>query len=151
MDIRIDDLTGSEIAALLAAHMEEMHRWTPPESIHALDIDRLRTPDITFWSIWDKGELLGCGALRELARDHGEIKSMHTAARHRGRGIAAHLLSHIIDVARSRGYARLSLETGAMDPFRPARDLYAGFAFTACGPFGDYEPDPNSYFMTLEL
>jgi putative acetyltransferase len=151
MDIRVDDLRGPEIAALLEAHLDNSRQWSPPGSIHALDLDRLRAPEITFWTAWDGADLLGCGALKALGPDHGEIKSMHTAARHRGRGVAADLLAHIVAEARSRGYRRLSLETGSMAGFAPARALYARFGFTPCGPFGGYAPDPNSAFMTLDL
>ena len=151
MEIRIDDLTGPEIANLLEAHMADMHRWTPPESIHALDLEKLRTPDITFWSVWEDDELIGCGALREIDETHAEIKSMHTAEHHRGKGIAAHLLKHILRLARDRAYHRLSLETGSMAEFEPARKLYARHGFTECGPFEGYGPDPNSYFMTLRF
>jgi putative acetyltransferase len=149
--IHLDDLRGPEIARLLQAHLENSRRWSPPESIHALDLDALRSPQITFWTAWDGSELLGCGALKELDPVHGEVKSMHTAQQHRGRGVAKALLTHIVAHARSRGYRRLSLETGSMEAFKPARDLYAGFGFTSTGPFGDYALDPFSCFMTLEF
>ena len=116
-----------------------------------LDLDALRSADITFWSAWDGVDLLGCAALKELDATHGEIKSMHTAARHRGRGVGLGLLRQIVAEARSRGYRRLSLETGSMEAFVPARALYARFGFVVCPPFGDYRLDPNSVFMTLEL
>lgn len=151
MQIRIDDLNGPEIAALLTAHMNNARRLSPAASIHALDLDRLRVPEITFWTAWDGDQLLGCAALRQLDAVHGEIKSMHTAAAHRGKGVAAALLSHILQVARDRGYRRLSLETGSMAGFAPARALYARFGFTECPPFGTYRPDPNSSFMSLSL
>lgn len=151
MQIRIDDLRGREIVELLRAHLANSRKWSPPESIHALDLDALRSPEITFWTVWDGASLLGCGALRELDSFHGEIKSMHTAEEHRGRGVATGLLAHIIDEARSRSFHRLSLETGSMDAFAPARALYARFGFVRSGPFGDYAPDPNSFFMTLDL
>jgi len=151
MQIRVDDLRGSEIARLLRAHLENSRKWSPPESIHALDLDALRSPEITFWSAWDGARLLGCGALKELDPFHGEIKSMHTAQEHRGRGVAARLLAHIVAEARSRRYHRLSLETGSMDAFAPARALYARFGFVSTGPFGDYVFDPHSCFMTLDL
>ena len=149
--IRRDDLAGPEIAALLQAHLDHAAEHSPRESIHALDLGRLRDPAITFWSVWSGVELAGCGALRELAPDHGEIKSMHTARAHRGRGVAAQLLTHILDEARSRGYRRVSLETGTMAGFAPARALYARFGFSVCPPFADYRVDPNSVCMTLEL
>ncbi|MBA4759946.1 GNAT family N-acetyltransferase [Sphingosinicella sp.] len=151
MEIRHDDLRGPEIAALLQAHLDDMHRHSPPESVHALDLDALRAPDITFWTVWDEGVLLGCGALRELDPQHGEIKSMRTDERHRRRGVATVMLDHIIEEARRRGYTRLSLETGTPAAFDAARLLYASRGFTLCPPFGDYKEDPYSVCMTLEL
>jgi len=149
--IRQDDLRGPEIAALLEAHLAFAREHSPPESIHALDLDRLRAPEITFWSAWLGDELAGCGALKELAADHGEIKSMHTARAHRGKGVAANLLAHILAEARGRGYRRVSLETGTMDGFVPARALYQGFGFKVCPPFAQYREDPNSVCMTLVI
>jgi putative acetyltransferase len=151
MHIDVDDLSGPEIAALLEAHLQLMRDTSPPESVHALDLDGLRAPEVTFWTVWDGPALLGCGALKELAPGHGEIKSMHTAQAARGRGVARAMLAHILGEARRRGYRRLSLETGSMGAFAPARALYAGFGFHDCPPFGDYVLDPNSVFMTLEL
>lgn len=151
MQIRIDDLTGQDVADLLQAHLEYCRTSSPPESVHALDLDALRAPGITFWTAWDAGNLLGCGALTELDSSHGEIKSMHVAAQHRGHGVAAALVKHIVAEARARSYRRLSLETGSMTAFAPARALYARFGFIGTGPFGDYVPDPNSVFMTLDL
>jgi putative acetyltransferase len=151
MQIRVDDLQGPEIARLLQTHLENSRKWSPPESIHALDLDGLRSPQITFWSAWDGASLLGCGALKELDPFHGEIKSMHTAEGHRRRGVAKRLLAHIVDEARSRSYRRLSLETGSMDAYAPARALYGRFGFISTGPFANYVPDPNSSFMTLDL
>lgn len=150
-EIRIDDLRGPEIRALLEEHLRHMHELSPPESVHALDLDALRRPEITFWTVWSGAELLGCGALKELDATHGEVKSMRTAAQRRRSGVARAVLAHLIGVARARGYARLSLETGSMPAFEPARRLYAAFGFTACGPFADYAPDPNSVFMTRTL
>lgn len=151
MHIRPDDLRGPEIRALLEEHLRDMRAISPPESVHALDLDGLRRPEVTFWTAWDGGELLGCGALRELDRTHGEIKSMRTAAAHRRKGVAAAMLRHLLAEAARRGYRRLSLETGSMAAFEPARRLYASFGFVPCGPFADYGPDPNSAFLTLEL
>lgn len=128
-----------------------MHAVTPPESIHALDLGALRVPEISFWTVWDGDALLGCGALKQLDPATGEIKSMRTAEPHRGRGVASHLLEHILAVSRRRGYERLLLETGAMDAFRPARMLYARFGFVERGPFGNYVDDPNSVFMEKDL
>lgn len=124
---------------------------SPPESIHALNLEGLKKPEITFWSAWEQDELLGCGALKELDRQHGEIKSMRTASAHLRKGVARQVLAHIIEEAKRRGYTRVSLETGSMEAFEPARRLYAGFGFQYCGPFADYTEDPNSVFMTKEL
>jgi putative acetyltransferase len=149
--IRVDDLRGAEIAELLAAHVAFCRASSPPESTHVLDLDALRSPEIIFWSAWDGASLLGCAVLMELDPSHGEVKSMHTAARHRRRGAALALLEHVVAEARSRGYRRLSLETGSMLAFAPARSLYARFGFVVCPPFGEYRLDPNSVFMTLAL
>lgn len=148
MEIREDDLTGAEIARFLEEHIEEMRAVTPPESKHALDLDSLRAADITFWTVWDEGMLVGCGALKELDDGHAEIKSMRTASTHRGKGVASSLLAHMLDVARGRGYRAVSLETGSFAFFAPARMLYERFGFEYCGPFADYVEDSNSVFMT---
>jgi putative acetyltransferase len=149
--IRVDDLTGPEIRALLEEHLRSMHELSPPESVHALDLEGLRRPEITFWTAWEEGALVGCGALKELDRSHGEVKSMRTAASHRRKGVGRAMLAHIVAEARARSYARLSLETGAMAAFLPARRLYESFGFRYCAPFADYTDDPNSAFMTLAL
>lgn len=151
IDIRIDDLKGPEIADLLQTHLDHMRAISPPESVHALDLDALRKPEITFWTLWQAGTLIGCGALRELDPTHGEIKSMHTPVSMRGSGYGRRMVAHIMDEARRRGYRRLSLETGATDDFIAARSLYAAFGFQTCPPFGDYVEDPFSTCMTLEL
>ncbi len=151
MHVKIDDLSGPEIHELLREHLQNMHLHSPAESVHALDLEGLRRPEITFWTVWDGGDLLGCGALKELDARHAEIKSMRTAAAHLRRGVASHLLRHILEEAAGRGYARLSLETGSAEAFEPARQLYARFGFTYCGPFADYVEDPYSVFMTREL
>ncbi|MDR9855539.1 GNAT family N-acetyltransferase [Paenibacillus sp. VCA1] len=151
MEIIVDDLTGPEIAGLIREHLQGMAEKSPPESVHALNLDRLRQPDVTFWSAWEQGELLGCGALKELDSGHGEIKSMRTASAHLRKGVARSILAHIIEEARNRGYRRLSLETGSMESFQPARRLYQAFGFKECGPFADYILDPYSTFMTKEL
>jgi putative acetyltransferase len=151
MEIRLDDLAGAEIRALLAEHLESMHQLSPPESVHALDVAALLKPEVTFWTAWYGGELLGCGALKELTSHHGEIKSMRTTSTHRRKGVARAVLQHIVAEARRRSYARLSLETGSMSAFEPARRLYESFGFTYCPPFGDYSDDPNSVFLTRTL
>ena len=153
LQIRLDDLRGPEIKALLEEHLAHMRSISPPESVHALDLDALRRPEISFWTAWsaDGAALLGCGALKHLDARHGEIKSMRTAAAARRGGVARALLAHIVAEAGRRGYARLSLETGAEPPFVPARALYARFGFVVCGPFEGYTLDPNSVFMTRTL
>jgi len=151
MEIRLDDLTGPAIHALLEEHLRNIYELSPPESVHALDLTSLRKPDVTFWTLWSDGELLGCGALKELDRSHGEIKSMRTAMDHRRKGVARAMLEHIIGEAQRRRYARLSLETGSQPAFEPARRLYESFGFTYCPPFGDYRDDPNSVFLTRVL
>jgi putative acetyltransferase len=151
MDIRLDDLSGPEVRSLLQEHLSHMAQLSPPESVHALDITALRKPEVTFWTIWRDRELLGCGALKALSSEHGEIKSMRTSSAHRRKGVARAMLAHIMAEARRRSYARLSLETGAMQAFQPAQSLYASFGFTSCSPFADYIEDPNSVFMTREL
>ena len=151
MQIQIDDLSGPEIAILLAEHLDCMAEVSPPESRHALNLDGLRRPDITFWSAWDGAELAGCCALKELDAAHGEIKSMRTAKAHLRRGVAAMLLRHLLQEAQRRGYRRLSLETGSMPYFEPARTLYRKFGFAPCGPFATYRDDPNSVFMAKDL
>ena len=151
MEIRIDDLSGPEIFDLLHEHRQSMFLHSPPESVHALDVDEMRKAENTFWSAWEGTELIGCGGLKELDPHHAEIKSMRTASAHLRKGVARNILENIIDEAKRRGYERLSLETGSMDAFEPARRLYANFGFTFCGPFGDYVDDPYSVFMTKEL
>lgn len=151
LQIRLDDLRGPEIAALLEEHLRAMHSVSPPESVHALDLARLRRPEITFWSIWSGSRLAGCGALKQIDPAHGEIKSMRTVEGFTRRGVAARLLTHLISEAQGRGYRRLSLETGSQPYFEPARQLYRSFGFTVCGPFEGYGPDPNSVFMTREF
>jgi putative acetyltransferase len=150
VDIKIDDLTGPEVAELVGEHLHGMSLNSPPESIHALNLEGLKKPEITFWSAWEGKELVGCGALKELDGQHGEIKSMRTSASHLRKGIARRMLQHIIEEAQRRGYRQLSLETGSMDDFEPARRLYASFGFQYCQPFSDYTEDPNSVFMTIK-
>lgn len=151
MKIKVDDLTGTEVAELLEQHLRDMRAVSPPESKHALDLDGLRKPEITFWTLWDEASLAGCAALKELDPSHAEIKSMRTAPAYRNKGVASMLLRHIIAEAKSRSYRRLSLETGSMPFFEPARQLYLKFGFIYCGPFGNYKEDPYSLFMTKEL
>lgn len=151
LDIRLDGLRGPEVAALLREHLDEAQRNSPPESVHALDLDGLRAPEVTFWSAWFGADLAGCSALKELDPRHGELKSMRTAAAQLRKGVAAALVEHMLGVARARGYRRLSLETGSSEVYAPARALYTRFGFELCPPFADYPNDPNSLWMTREL
>ncbi len=151
MQIKIDDLRGPQIAALLQEHMDHMRAVSPPASVHALDLNKLRSPNITFWTAWDGAALLGCGALKTLNPAHAEVKSMRTARTHLRKGVAAKVLTVVVDTAQQRGYERLSLETGSQPDFAPARALYEKFGFTVCGPFEGYELDPYSVYMTKLL
>jgi putative acetyltransferase len=151
MKIVVDDLSGPEIAELLAEHLEDMRSTTPLESKHALDLDALRAPDITFWTVWDDDKLAGCGAIKRLDAGHAELKSMRTAASAQRTGVASLLLTHVLAEAKRMGFTRLSLETGAPEYFARARALYEKFGFDYCDPFADYQPDPNSVFMTRRL
>lgn len=150
--IVVDDLTDADVIALLETHLAGMYADSPPESVHALDLDGLRAPGVTFWTVRDTdAELLGCGALKELSDDHGEIKSMRTASAHLGRGVATVLLGHILEEAKRRSYRRVSLETGSGVSFAAARALYRKHGFEDCGPFAGYVEDPYSHFMTKEI
>ena len=146
-----DDLTGPRWPTCSTYHMREMRAHSPEPSVHSLDLDGLRTPDIAFWTVWDGHSLMGCAALREIDSGHGEIKSMRTAPEHLRKGVARSLLTHIIGVARDRGYIRLGLETGSGPAFEPALALYRSFGFKDGEMFGDYRPDPFLRFMHLDL
>jgi putative acetyltransferase len=151
MEIKLDDVSGPEIRALLEEHLRSMYSLSPPESVHALDLDALRKPEICLWTVWSGTQLLGCGALKELNARHAEIKSMRTAMEHRRKGVARAVLTYLLEEARKRNYNRLSLETGSQPEFEPARRLYESFGFDYCGPFEGYVEDPNSVFMTKVL
>lgn len=151
MQIQIDDPARPDVYALLEEHLRNMYELSPPESVHALDVSKLKRPDITFWTARDGDLLLGCGALKELDTTHGEIKSMRTPTALRRQGAGRALLAHIVRIARERGYQRLSLETGTQEAFAPAQRLYESFGFVSCEPFADYKPDPYSLFMTLSI
>ncbi len=151
MRIEIDDLSRPQVHALLEEHLSNMYELSPPGQVFALDLTKLRSPDVTFWTVWDEENLVGCGALKQLSPTHGEIKSMRTPAATRGRGAGRAVLEHIIFVAHQRGYTRLSLETGTHVAFAPAHSLYRSKGFVVSGPFGSYRPDPHSVFMELEL
>tara|TARA_R110002072_G_scaffold87129_3_gene196608 strand:- start:21817 stop:22293 length:477 start_codon:yes stop_codon:yes gene_type:complete len=149
--IRVDDLTGSAITELLQDHLAAAIEHSPQGAAHALSLDGLRQPDITFWSAWQGASLAGCAALRELTPTHGEVKSMRTATSHLRQGVAAKLLEHVIAVARERCYEHLSLETGNTDEFAAARALYIKFGFVPCPPFGNYVDDGFSICMNRTL
>jgi len=151
MEIKIDNLTSPEIISLLQEHLNDMYLTSPPESVHALDLDALRKSEITFWTLWDANKLAGCGAIKELDSTHAEIKSMRTSHDFRRQGVAAKMMQQILATAKTRNYQRLSLETGSMEYFSAARKLYESFGFEYCSPFGDYWNDPNSVFMTKLL
>ena len=151
MNIRIGDPTDPRVLTLLQEHLSNMARNSPPESVHALAPEVLLQADITFWCGWKESELLGCGALKDLGDNHGEIKSMITSSSHLREGVASGLLQHIIREARTRGYRRLSLETGSGGAFEPAHSLYTKHGFRICGPFGQYVADNFAVFMTIDL
>lgn len=151
MRIEIDDLLRPEVHALLEEHLSNMYELSPREQVFALDLAKLRSPAVTFWTVWDGEVLVGCGALKQLSPTHGEIKSMRTPTAIRGRGAGRAVLEHIISTARQRGYAKLSLETGTHAAFAPAHGLYRSKGFVVSGPFGSYRPDPHSVFMELQL
>jgi putative acetyltransferase len=152
MEIREGGLRDPRTIALLEVHMSGMLANSPPGSCHFLDLSGLERDDVTFWTVWDGEALLGMGAMKQLDAGHGEIKSMRTDAAHLGKGVGAAMLGHILETARARGYARLSLETGSTPAFEPAIRLYQRHGFEVCGAFGDYcDGDPFSRFMTLAL
>jgi putative acetyltransferase len=151
IELRDDDLAGAEVVALLKQHLAEMHSQSPACSVHAMPVERLACPDVTFWSAWSGDRLAGCGALKAIDPTHAEIKSMRVADDFRRQGVGEIILLHLLDAARDRGFTRVSLETGSNPPFEPARRLYARHGFTECEPFADYELDPWSVFMTLDL
>ena len=151
IDIKAGDLGDERILGLIAVHLGRCRAESPPCSVHALDVSALQGPGIGFWAAWDSDSLLAVGALAEVEPGHGELKSMHTAEAARRRGVGSLMLGHLVGEARSRGYSRLSLETGSMDYFAPARAMYRRHGFEECGPFGTYAPDPNSLFMTMTL
>ncbi|HCE1804943.1 TPA: GNAT family N-acetyltransferase [Vibrio parahaemolyticus] len=151
MRIEIDNLERPQVLALLEEHLQDMYATSPPESVHALDVSKLKLPSITFWTGWDGEQLLGCVAMSQLEDGHAELKSMRTTPSARKQGVASRLLNHVIEQAKHQGMQRLSLETGSMAFFEPAHRLYEKHGFEYCEPFGDYQPDPNSRFMTLAL
>ncbi|MFZ6027819.1 MAG: GNAT family N-acetyltransferase [Chloroflexota bacterium] len=149
--IKIDDLSDLRVVQFLAEHIADMRSASPPESKHVLDLEGLKKPDVTFWSVWLDDELVACGAIKRLSATHAELKSMRTSAGHRGAGIGTMLVQYIIGAARQRGFRRISLETGAAAFFEPARALYRKNGFEYCPPFDGYRMDPNSVFMTREI
>ncbi len=151
MNVTIDYLNDNAIADLLNAHRQEMYKYSPSDSVHALDVEQLKQPDITFWSAKNNGDIAGCGALKALSKSSGEIKSMKTHPNYLRRGVAAKILQAIIIEAKSRHYQNLYLETGTHQAFNPAIQLYLRHGFIECDPFGDYQLDPHSKFFHLSL
>ena len=151
LEIRLDDLSGEPTRNLIARHLTGMRATSPPESVHALDIDGLKVPDVTFWSVWIENEIAGCGALKQLDQKRGELKSMRVADKFLGRGVGRAILNHLINEARSRGMETLWLETGGAEAFTPALRLYESAGFKRCGPFNGYVEDPFSVFMTRTI
>lgn len=151
MRVQLDDPLAPDVRMLLDEHLADMYATSPPESVHALEPNALTGPDMRFYTVRDGQTLLGCGALKALSTDAGELKSMRTATQARGRGVASLLLKALVEQARVTGWSRLSLETGVEDYFAPARRLYERHGFVTCGPFADYSDDPNSVYYTLEL
>ena len=146
-----DDLSGPEVADLLRLHLDEMHQWSPACKVHALPLERLREPDVAFWSAWDGERLAAVGALKELGAGRGELKSMRAAPEYRGKGAGEAILLHLMSEARERGYSWLGLETGVPEPFVPARRLYEKHGFAECAAFGDYVSDDFSLCMSRDL
>lgn len=151
MKITIDDLSSGDVIKLLEEHLADMYATSPPESVHALDVDKLKSPDLTFFSGWFDGNLQGCLAVKKLDSSHLELKSMRTSTSARKSGVATKLLQHALNFAAEQGYQKVSLETGSQAYFEPARNLYEKFGFSYCGPFSDYLEDPHSRFMTISL
>lgn len=151
MELKEGQLHTDQVRALLQDHLNNMAKHSPEESRHALDLSGLQHEDIRFWSLWQGEQVAGCGAIKSLSKDHCEIKSMKTSTNFTRRGVAARILQHIIDYSKAQNVKRLSLETGSMEAFEPAHQLYLKFGFEFCGPFADYREDPNSLFMTKTL
>ena len=151
MQIIANDLASTDVTQLLQEHLDQMHATSPAESVHALDTDSLAAEGISFWTVRYNGELLGCGALKNLNNSHGEIKSMRTVSSHTRKGVASFVLRHIIQAAREQGMTSLFLETGSMDEFKSARALYEKNGFEVCAPFDIYVEDPNSVFYKRVL
>ena len=149
--IAVEDPATEDVRGLLERHLAFAHEQSPPEDVHALDSDGLQADDVTFFTARSNGELLGVGALRRIDDSHAEIKSMHTAAPARGRGVGRAMVGHLLEVARSRGCSRVSLETGTVPAFAPARALYTSVGFAPCEPFGRYRVSTYSVCMTLTL
>ena len=146
-----DDPAAPDVRALLQRHLDFADEHSPPEDVHALNVDGLLAPEVTFLSVRVDGELLGVGAIKELDPSHGELKSMHTLVEARGRGVGRAVLTELLGIAQDRGYTRVSLETGSMAAFAPARAMYAAAGFVDCGPFADYTESSYSSFMSLAL
>jgi putative acetyltransferase len=146
-----DDLSGAEVAALLRLHLDEMYQWSPADKVHAMPIERLRAPDVTFYSAWDGGALAAVGALKHLDAARGELKSMRAAPAYRGKGAGKAILLRLMEEAQRRGYSWLGLETGVPEEFLPARRLYENHGFAECPAFAGYVSDEFSMCMSRAL
>jgi putative acetyltransferase len=151
MEFRVDDLSGAATQALVARHLQGMYETSPPESVHAFDLSKLKQPGVTFWSAWVGDEIVGMGALKRMDAQRGEIKSMRVSDAWLGKGVGRAMLDHIVLEAQRMGLTSLWLETGSADAFAPALKLYETAGFTRCGPFDGYVEDPFSVFMTREI
>jgi len=151
MKIKLDDLQSLQVRALLSVHLNNAAQLSPADNVFALDLNALCKADITFWTAWQGDIVIGFGAIKELSKNHGELKSMHTLAEFRGKGIASQILSHLIDESKTRNYQRISLETGTVAEYKAAHKLYQKFGFTKCSAFASYEESENSLFMTLQI
>lgn len=151
MEIQKGNLDSDEVKQFLREHHEDMLKHSPVESVHALDLTSLKDPSVSFWTAHINGELAGCGALKKLSDQHAELKSMRTAQKFLRKGVAAKLLTHMLDVAQKEAFEEVSLETGTMKVFIPAQTLYKQFGFTECQPFADYQEDPFSMFFTKRI
>ena len=151
LEISCADPRDERVRELVERQLNFGRAFTPPEDVHALGADELLDPAIVLFAARVDEDVLGIGALKEIEEGHGELKTMHTAEAARGRGIGRAMLEHLLAEARRRGYRRVSLETGAMDAFAPARALYESAGFAACAPFGSYRRSPNSTYLSLAL
>lgn len=151
LEIAEDDLAANDVRALIALHLSGMHAESPACKVHALPLEKLRQPGVTFYAARVHGQLAAIGAIKHIDETHGELKSMRAAPEWRGKGVGEAMLVHLLGVARSRGYTRVSLETGRTEAFTPAVALYRKYGFNECAGFGDYIVDEFSQCLTCEI